>query len=348
MTNIKIGADPEIWIVDKNKDKIISAHGLFPGTKDQPYYVDGGAVQVDGMAAEFNINPAKTAKEFQWNITKVLGELRHLIHRNNPQLNFDFSFSPVAEFTQEYMDAQPEEAKRLGCTPDFSAWNHGKANKTPDNTQLFRTASGHIHVGWTDDEDISNDDHLEACRMLVKQLDFMVTVPLIMAMTDEQRALDAKRRKLYGRAGAYRPKHYGVEYRTPSSFWLTDSFYIKNVFEQTSRAFEDLVGGDRAYEYLKQYNTLKYINNCNVKALAGEGHGPWLRPEPIDAAPVNALREFAQKVEAHVARFDNFDINPAALVGRNVRHAVIDAQLPVVDLPLFGVDEVEGWFKDED
>jgi hypothetical protein len=284
MTDIKIGADPEIWIVDKSKDKIISAHGLFPGTKDDPFKVDGGAIQVDGMAAEFNIDPSKTAKEFQWNITKVLGELRYQIHRNNPWLDFDFSFSPVAEFTQEYMDAQPEEAKRLGCTPDFSAWNRGKANKTPDNTQLFRTASGHIHVGWTYDEDISDADHLEACMMMVRQLDFMVTVPLIMSMNDEQRKLDAKRRKLYGKAGAFRPKHYGVEYRTPSSFWLTDPFYVKMVFEASVRAFEDLVGGDRAYEYLKQYDTLKYINRCNADGLGGEGHVPWFRPD-VKPAP---------------------------------------------------------------
>lgn len=49
---------------------------------------------------------------------------------------------------------------------------------------------------------------------------------------------DTDRRRLYGKAGAYRSKPYGVEYRTLSSFWVADPKLIGWAFEQTMRAVE--------------------------------------------------------------------------------------------------------------
>ena len=63
---ITIGCDPEFFVKENNK--FVNAHGLIEGTKDFPQLVNKGAVQVDGMALEFNINPAKNSKEFVSNI----------------------------------------------------------------------------------------------------------------------------------------------------------------------------------------------------------------------------------------------------------------------------------------
>lgn len=46
------------------------------------------------------------------------------------------------------------------------------------------------------------------------------------------------RRELYGKAGAFRPTSYGVEYRTLSNFWLRRKEYMQWVYAQTHRAFE--------------------------------------------------------------------------------------------------------------
>lgn len=254
--NILIGADPELWIVDNKTGKPISAEGLFEGTKANPYKVEHGAIQVDGMAAEFNINPANNAYEFTRNILSVLCALRDEIARRNPDLDFSFSFASVAHFGAKYIQAQPEHAKELGCTPDFNAYEGGEANPTPDADMPFRTASGHIHVGWGEDFDVLNREHIEACCMFSKQMDCFVAGPML-----SLEGADGKiRRELYGKAGAFRPKPYGVEYRTTSNVWLSDVGLISKVFYQTKEAFQTLVDGYRSFEDDYYKNARKEIN----------------------------------------------------------------------------------------
>jgi hypothetical protein len=67
---ILIGADPELFVFTRS-GKPVSAHDLIPGTKYEPHEVGNGAVQVDGVAAEFNIDPAANEDEFFFNIAFV-------------------------------------------------------------------------------------------------------------------------------------------------------------------------------------------------------------------------------------------------------------------------------------
>jgi hypothetical protein len=234
-----IGADPEIWIKDLSTKKIISADGLFPGTKENPYKVTHGAIQVDGMAAEFNINPASTQQEFVRNILSVMKDLRDEIAVRNPDLEFEFVFSPVVEFGEEYIQAQPEHAKLLGCTPDFDAYQNGAPNPTPDADMPFRTASGHIHLGWGAGIDIEDPEHIEACCMMSQRLD--IDLGLDAAYLEGK--VGKKRRDLYGKAGAFRPKSYGVEYRTMSNMWLKNTSMMAAVFITSHRSFNNLIKG---------------------------------------------------------------------------------------------------------
>jgi len=54
---ILVGCDPELFV--KKDGVLVSAHGLVQGSKEHPFRVSKGAVQVDGMALEFNIDPAE-------------------------------------------------------------------------------------------------------------------------------------------------------------------------------------------------------------------------------------------------------------------------------------------------
>ena len=208
--DFKIGCDPEVFIRCIATGKLVSAHGMLPGDKKNPFKVPHGAVQVDGMAAEFNIDPARTVEEFVRNIKSVMASLQEIVGDE-----YELVITPTAHFGQEMIDAQPDEAKELGCEPDYNAWT-GEQNPTPNVNTPFRTGAGHVHIGWTMGVDISLNQHKQICEHLCRTLD-IYTLPFL-RMED-----DVLRRELYGKAGAYRPKEYGVEYRTPSNVWLCGS-----------------------------------------------------------------------------------------------------------------------------
>lgn len=228
MEGFTFGADPEMFIVDSDGNAV-SAAGLIPGTKEEPYPVKFGAVQVDGMAAEFNIDPASNFAEFNRNIIAVVGQLTKMLPHG-----LSLACRPSIVFSPEAFEATSEESKMLGCTPDFNAWTD-RLNPPPDpsDNPLMRCAGGHIHIGWEVD-DPDSLTHVINCRDLVKQLDWYLGA-WSLQMDD-----DTNRRKLYGKAGACRIKPYGVEYRTLSNFWVSSVARRRAVWNRTQQAILDM------------------------------------------------------------------------------------------------------------
>lgn len=235
---ILVGADPEIFMFQNGVP--ISAHGMIRGNKHDPFVVKDGAVQVDGMALEFNIDPASTEDQFVHNITSVMETLKAMVP------GYDLIATPVAEFGHDYIKAQPKEALELGCDPDFNAWKDGAVNPRPQGDNPFRTGAGHVHIGWTKDADIYDAGHVEAGIMLTKQLDFFLGLPSLFYDSDP------KRRTMYGAAGAFRPKSYGVEYRVLSNAWLNDPKLMAWVYRNTVSATKRLIAGDAVYNSVPQ------------------------------------------------------------------------------------------------
>lgn len=225
----KFGCDPELFVLDANGTPV-SAHGLFPGTKENPHKVEFGAIQVDGMAAEFNIDPVTNFDDFDRNITEVLKQLKDFLPKG-----YSLSAVPAIEFSKEVFDAAPDEAKELGCTPDFNAWTCS-TNPPPctDSNPYLRTASGHLHIGWRDTGDFSEPAHVLHCNDLVKQLDWYLGA---WSLTKDE---DARRRILYGKAGACRYKDYGVEYRVLSNFWITNKSLRRETWNRMQTAIVDM------------------------------------------------------------------------------------------------------------
>lgn len=248
---ILIGCDPEVFV--RKNGVFQSAFGLIQGDKKNPQKVPRGAVQVDGMALEFNIDPAASEDEFLLNVQDVFNTMRSMV----PQ--FEVVATPVADFDPAHLAAQPPAALELGCDPDYNAWT-GKANDRPDGNRPMRTASGHVHIGWTDDENILNADHVERCNMVSKQLDFYLGLPSL--MYDH----DVRRREMYGKAGACRYKKYGVEYRTLSNAWLNSQELIKWVFRATERGVRAAMEGKLLFE--KYGDIQDIINKSDVKKAA--------------------------------------------------------------------------------
>ncbi|MGL5323575.1 MAG: putative amidoligase domain-containing protein [Aeromonas sp.] len=253
--NVLVGADPELFIMGKKTKKFKSAHGRVPGTKANPHPVPCGAIQIDGMALEFNIDPAATKTEFKRNLKTVMGELKARV----PQ--FHVMAVPTATFDKKHLAKQPPEALELGCEPDYCAYFDGP-NPRPNAAADFRTGSGHVHIGWTKDVDIHDPEHIEACRILVRELDFRLGLPSLLWDND------GKRRELYGKAGAYRIKPYGVEYRTLSNRWLSSPKLQEFVFNQVVASVEALLTlkkEDRMQELYAQDRARRAINQGDIR-----------------------------------------------------------------------------------
>jgi hypothetical protein len=75
----KFGCDPEGFIKNTQTGEYVTAEGLIPGTKLEPHPVKHGAVQVDGMAAEFNIDPASELHDFNRNIAAVINQFEKML-----------------------------------------------------------------------------------------------------------------------------------------------------------------------------------------------------------------------------------------------------------------------------
>jgi hypothetical protein len=246
---ILVGADPEQFV--KKNGVFVSAHNLIRGDKKNPQKVPNGAVQVDGMALEFNIDPAATEDQFCFNIQDVMKTMAEMVP------GYEVVSVPVADFSLEYLRSQPKEALELGCEPDFNAW-HSAINPRPDGERPMRTASGHVHIGWTGGQDTSELGHMGRCEAVARQMDFFLGLPSLMYDTDK------RRREMYGKAGACRYKPYGVEYRTLSNAWLKSPELIRWVFRATQRGVANLMKGNALVD--KYGDIQEIINTSDVKA----------------------------------------------------------------------------------
>jgi hypothetical protein len=261
-----IGADPEFFV--KQGKNFISGHIFQCGTKLRPMKTKHGAVQVDGLALEANIIPAETKAEFIANVLGVIGDLNDIVRKKRCTI----VAQPTAMFSSKYIKSLPKQVKQLGCNPDFNAYTLGM-NDAPNGNVPFRTGAGHIHVGWTKGKEDHDFEHFQNCARLVRQMDYFVGLRTLKFDTDDQR------RALYGKAGAFRPKPYGMEYRVPSSAWCTSPELMAEVYDATLAAFEYANAGhdmDAKHEGFAQVCIDKNITNwdeLNPEVAKEVGYG---------------------------------------------------------------------------
>lgn len=258
-----IGCDPEVFVQDTKTGKFVCGEGLIPGDKLSPFPVEGGAVQVDGTALEFNIDPASTRVEFVGNVCRVFDTLKKMVPKH-----LQLVTQPYALFDRDDFKTFSKKSLMLGCEPDYDAYT-GRPNPppAPDRGNTFRTASGHVHVGWGSGMDPKDPDHITICCEVAKQLDFFVGFPsLFFSTANDERS----RRRLYGKAGAFRPKPYGLEYRTPSNAWLRSEAAIGYIYDQTRLALEEFESGrylPNTFDNVNYYINHPYLERDLFRSL---------------------------------------------------------------------------------
>lgn len=237
MLKVLIGCDPEGFITRKD-GRFVSAAGFFPGTKKEPKELEDGAVQVDGVALEFNIIAADNAEVFAKRVKNVIAQLDEMVV-NTFDKDHKLSFVPVAKFDPTDWKEIPDTAKVLGCDPDYNALT-GAINVNPIEAlgeMPLRTAAGHIHIGWTEKKDSQDVGHKADCKYIAHGFYSRYLNPFVASTKEEQERL-----RYYGHHGSYRCKPYGVELRSPSNLWVGSEQGRLSAFSATRNIFKTLTG----------------------------------------------------------------------------------------------------------
>lgn len=191
---------------------------LLGGTKESPVRVEGGAYQEDNVNAEFNIDPTDDEDMWVHRLTSVISQVEDVLSPHEIKLAAIPSFH---YFEDTLMKA--EGAMSMGCSRDMNVWT-GDYNPKPNPYQTLRSSGGHIHFSCDEPQ----------VESMIKMMDFYHAIPSLLM------DVDTERRNLYGKAGAYRKKVYGGEYRTLSNFWLRSPELMRWAFRQAQRASSDL------------------------------------------------------------------------------------------------------------
>ena len=243
---MRLGCDPEVFLVN-NKGKLLSVIGKIGANKHNPKQIEslplGFTLQEDNVALEFGIPPASSAKEFSDSIETVM----QAGLSNLP--GTWFSTLSCAIFPKDQM--RSPEAFVFGCEPDYNAWT-GEINQKPIPPHKFmRSSGGHVHIETTLDK-----------QNVIRACDLFMGVPSV--LMDSGHA----RRALYGAAGCFRPKPYGVEYRTLSNFWIFKPELREWVWRATESALKYVIQDEKPKNLIKCGPVIQECINTGNKDMA--------------------------------------------------------------------------------
>lgn len=283
----RLGADPELF-VQTAEGEIIPVCGKIGGTKEQPLIIDhlieaqygpdrtrrrlaAGerpekeghyAVQEDNVMLEFNVPAYKESVYFQDAIAKMLTVLDNTVLKQKGLL---LKYEVMHTFKPEVLTPFPQ-AFTIGCLPDMDAYaGTAGEERTPFSAAHFgnhRFCGGHLHVQY-------NYNNVPR-HVFVQFMDLVAELPFL--KWDKQKM----RRMFYGQPGLYREKPYGIEYRTPSNYWLGKNFrnewignMVDNIMTLASTANNDPERLKQIYGKIDWNDVQQAIKTENHK-LAGD------------------------------------------------------------------------------
>jgi len=262
INNPLLGTDFELFLKHKETNEIVSAEGLIQGTKYAPFNFDKSnqffSTSLDNVLAECCIPPVNNVEGWLANIKKSRDYIESIL-----PAHLCTAATPAAVLDAKWLSTI--NAKTFGCDPDFNAWLK-LANESPkaDNPNL-RSAGAHIHVGYDlhllEDGEVDWEKKISLGENIIKAMDLFVGVPSVIQEPENDR------KKLYGKAGAFRFKDYGVEYRTASNYYLESEKLTKWVFGATIKAL-DFVNEERIEEVDSVGGFIQSAINENDKNLA--------------------------------------------------------------------------------
>lgn len=236
-TDVKFGCDPELFFMKESK--------VYPSSFVVRGYNDDDVVE-DGFQGELNPDEDCCREEAGKYILYALNSARSLAKGAGAELSFNVGHT----IDDELWSKAPTKVKRFGCNATNSVYEP-KFKRVTGLRRRFRAAGGHIHVGKLTLRD--NPDKA------VKLMDIFAGNTAVLLDRDPDNAL---RRKDYGRAGEYRLKSYGLEYRVLSNFWLR-SYTLWSTVSGLIRNAVGVLEHGMADELISRFDMRKVRNAIN-------------------------------------------------------------------------------------
>lgn len=228
--NFSIGSDPEFMVMKDGQYH--SAFNVVQGDAENRIGVRGHEFYYDNVMAECAIKPANSKEEFVGNVRECLGIYADMVR----------PFRLVAQASQDYPDTALADARarQVGCSPDLCAYEMKMKEPPIDliKNGSLRSCGGHIHLG----AELLCSDGPDPIRTIY-MLDLFLAVPSLWIDSDPT---STRRRALYGQAGRYRVKDYGLEYRSLGNFWLQSPELVGLMYDLCDFVLQFVASGEAA------------------------------------------------------------------------------------------------------
>ena len=232
MFNTFFGTDPEIFVIDDGGNCVPPAalredFGLVFVDEKTLLNGDEWSIIEDGAATEINLEPTDSSDVMNKRLEDAINGVTGFMKKN---YDLDTWVFPTVPFDViKYWKERGEDFRdcvRFGCDPDLDIYSGKYSEETTADDVPERFGGGHIHMQAPPDNMGFFDEAYYHTTIL---LDFLVgnSAVAFKRPNNEWVAAEKKRLKYYGRPGKIRLQEYpdgtkGIEYRTPSNFWITN------------------------------------------------------------------------------------------------------------------------------
>lgn len=240
----QVGADIEVFLYNEVEERIVPCVGIIDGTKDKPFRPEdmprGYALQEDNVMLEYNIPPARSTDTLCERFTTA----RQMLTNHIPK-DHSYIVQPEHKFLVKQLTSP--QAQMIGCEPDFNAYAGGEQRTYEGTLGQYRSCGGHIHLGGNFN-----------CPDFVAALFADLCLGIYAGMGPKA---SNNRTEWYGQPGIFRPKPYGIEYRTPDNQWTKNRDTTYNVAVWSIRLVQWLTRKEAA----EIRRTFKQINWPRVR-----------------------------------------------------------------------------------
>lgn len=271
---LTFGSDPEFMIKDGQQFK--SAIDVVKHPSTSPLVIDGGDYYYDNVLAECTIKPATTKEEAVSNIGAAIKNFKNIV------APYSLEAIASADYPRDQLDNIV--AKTAGCAPESCAYLMREVKSPAEiiESGTLRTGGGHIHLGHK----ILRNGGPEAV-FCIYAMDLFLGLPSLIMDKDPT---SKRRRLIYGKAGRFRTKPYGVEYRTLGNFWLASPTLVELIYDISSRVVNIIEDQD-----LWEFNFDEY---CELD-LAGQDVGPAFKFKPMDKFKIKKIIDGDEELDTN-------------------------------------------------